>query len=304
VPVVVKPGASLPAVPPPLSAPAQALHHREPPSYNRIGIDYTKNVNESELSEVASQVRLALELRRRFIWKPTRDTTRYDLREAPRFHMPIERVPQKTHHQWTIVDGVAIAWEPNPAAADEAAKKKAAVSPPAVGSPTAAAATSESKQATPGNSAAAASSPTGAAAPAPAAGATPAADEKDDPLSLSRALTVFDCPSRTDFIAALAFLEDFCAAGPMKSFTYNRLHVLEARFNLHELLNSDIEALSQKTVPHRDFYNVRKIDNHVHHSACTHAVPSERRAPRPRPYPRAGLCAHVSVAYVHSLCVI
>jgi len=21
-------------------------------------------------------------------------------------------------------------------------------------------------------------------------------------------------------------------------------------------------------VPHRDFYNVRKIDNHVHHSAC------------------------------------
>lgn len=24
----------------------------------------------------------------------------------------------------------------------------------------------------------------------------------------------------------------------------------------------------QKAVPHRDFYNVRKVDTHVHHSAC------------------------------------
>jgi hypothetical protein len=23
-----------------------------------------------------------------------------------------------------------------------------------------------------------------------------------------------------------------------------------------------------KSVPHRDFYNVRKVDTHVHHSAC------------------------------------
>jgi AMP deaminase len=24
----------------------------------------------------------------------------------------------------------------------------------------------------------------------------------------------------------------------------------------------------QKTVPHRDFYNVRKVDTHVHHSSA------------------------------------
>lgn len=28
------------------------------------------------------------------------------------------------------------------------------------------------------------------------------------------------------------------------------------------------ELAAQKSVPHRDFYNVRKVDTHVHHSAC------------------------------------
>ena len=34
------------------------------------------------------------------------------------------------------------------------------------------------------------------------------------------------------------------------------------------LLNSARETEAQKSVPHRDFYNVRKVDTHVHHSAC------------------------------------
>ncbi|RYY37230.1 hypothetical protein EON62_01260 [archaeon] len=28
------------------------------------------------------------------------------------------------------------------------------------------------------------------------------------------------------------------------------------------------EMAESKAVPHRDFYNVRKVDTHVHHSAC------------------------------------
>src|SRR5207302_395093 len=60
----------------------------------------------------------------------------------------------------------------------------------------------------------------------------------------------------------------FVMNGPAKTFCHNRLHILEARFNLHELLNHDLEQLVQKSVPHRDFYNVRKVDNHVHHSAA------------------------------------
>jgi hypothetical protein len=34
------------------------------------------------------------------------------------------------------------------------------------------------------------------------------------------------------------------------------------------MLNADREFLAQKSAPHRDFYNVRKVDTHVHHSSC------------------------------------
>ncbi|CAK4078537.1 unnamed protein product [Aphanomyces euteiches] len=57
-------------------------------------------------------------------------------------------------------------------------------------------------------------------------------------------------------------------SGPVKTFAFKRLKLLEARFNLHVLLNSDRELVSQKAVPHRDFYNIRKVDTHIHHSAC------------------------------------
>ncbi|TYZ67790.1 hypothetical protein PybrP1_005565 [[Pythium] brassicae (nom. inval.)] len=57
-------------------------------------------------------------------------------------------------------------------------------------------------------------------------------------------------------------------SGPVKTLAYKRLQLLEARFNLHSLLNSDRELLAQKAVPHRDFYNIRKVDTHIHHSAC------------------------------------
>ncbi|TMW59645.1 hypothetical protein Poli38472_004714 [Pythium oligandrum] len=57
-------------------------------------------------------------------------------------------------------------------------------------------------------------------------------------------------------------------SGPVKTLAYKRLQLLEARYNLHTLLNSDRELIAQKAVPHRDFYNIRKVDTHIHHSAC------------------------------------
>lgn len=41
-----------------------------------------------------------------------------------------------------------------------------------------------------------------------------------------------------------------------------RLILLEQKFNLHVMLNTDKEFLSQKAAPHRDFYNVRKVKLH------------------------------------------
>ncbi len=56
--------------------------------------------------------------------------------------------------------------------------------------------------------------------------------------------------------------------GPSKSFAYRRLQYLEGKFNLYVLLNEYQEIADTKAVPHRDFYNTRKVDTHVHHSAC------------------------------------
>eukprot|EP00963_Diacronema_lutheri_P012485 scaffold1771_cov343-Pavlova_lutheri.AAC.15 len=56
--------------------------------------------------------------------------------------------------------------------------------------------------------------------------------------------------------------------GPVRTLTYHRLLLLEQKFQMYLMLNADREFLSQKTAPHRDFYNVRKVDTHIHHSAC------------------------------------
>ena len=70
------------------------------------------------------------------------------------------------------------------------------------------------------------------------------------------------------------FFEDYFSVakamswGPVKTLAYRRLRLLDARYHLHVLLNSDRELEAQQAVPHRDFYNVRKVDTHVHHSAC------------------------------------
>ena len=52
------------------------------------------------------------------------------------------------------------------------------------------------------------------------------------------------------------------------SFCYRRLSLLDQKFSIHRLLNGDREFIQQKAAPHRDFYNVRKVDTHIHHSSC------------------------------------
>jgi len=74
--------------------------------------------------------------------------------------------------------------------------------------------------------------------------------------------------SATAFFHDLHALMIIQSAGPAKSFCHKRLMLTEQKFNLHLMLNSDAEFLAQKRAPHRDFYNVRKVDTHVHHSAC------------------------------------
>ena len=75
-------------------------------------------------------------------------------------------------------------------------------------------------------------------------------------------------PSLREYYKALDEIQGVSSDGPTKSFAYRQLDILEGKFQLHHLVNSYQETADCKTVPHRDFYNVRKVDTHVHHSAC------------------------------------
>ena len=77
-----------------------------------------------------------------------------------------------------------------------------------------------------------------------------------------------EVPSIRDYYLDLETIHDASSEGPAKSFAFRRLQYLEVKWNSYTLLNEFQELADTKRVPHRDFYNVRKVDTHVHHSAC------------------------------------
>ncbi|KAG5553097.1 hypothetical protein RHGRI_011084 [Rhododendron griersonianum] len=79
---------------------------------------------------------------------------------------------------------------------------------------------------------------------------------------------LFPVADATRFFTDLHHILKVIAAGNIRTLCHHRLGLLEQKFNLHLMLNADREFLAQKSAPHRDFYNVRKVDTHVHHSAC------------------------------------
>ncbi|WWD17887.1 AMP deaminase [Kwoniella shandongensis] len=74
-------------------------------------------------------------------------------------------------------------------------------------------------------------------------------------------------PTLKEYFMDLDYLLGVCSDGPAKSFAFRRLKYLSSKWSLYCLLNEYQELADMKAVPHRDFYNVRKVDTHVHHSA-------------------------------------
>ncbi|XP_034251283.1 AMP deaminase 2 isoform X1 [Thrips palmi] len=85
--------------------------------------------------------------------------------------------------------------------------------------------------------------------------------ERDEPINYSY-------PNLATFVQDMNLLCTMIADGPLKSFCYRRLSYLSSKFQLHVLLNEMRELASQKAVPHRDFYNIRKVDTHIHAASC------------------------------------
>ncbi|XP_055526608.1 AMP deaminase 2 isoform X2 [Wyeomyia smithii] len=78
----------------------------------------------------------------------------------------------------------------------------------------------------------------------------------------------FEYTKLPDFVQDMQMMCSMIADGPLKSFCYRRLSYLYSKFQLHVLLNELRELASQKAIPHRDFYNIRKVDTHIHAASC------------------------------------
>ncbi|PRQ41288.1 putative AMP deaminase [Rosa chinensis] len=79
---------------------------------------------------------------------------------------------------------------------------------------------------------------------------------------------IYPVASATTFFTDLHYLLKVVSIGNVRSVCHHRLRFLDEKYRVHHLLNEGEEFLAQKGAPHRDFYNVRKVDTHVHHSAC------------------------------------
>ncbi|KAJ7717026.1 hypothetical protein B0H16DRAFT_448656 [Mycena metata] len=78
---------------------------------------------------------------------------------------------------------------------------------------------------------------------------------------------VYDIPNIREYFVDLDYILGVISDGPTKSFAFRRLKYLASKFTMYSLLNEFQELSDMKQVPHRDFYNVRKVDTHVHHSS-------------------------------------
>ena len=71
----------------------------------------------------------------------------------------------------------------------------------------------------------------------------------------------FQVPDLSEFVTDMHHMCAMIADGPLKSFFFSRLSYLHSKYQLHVLLNELRELAAQKAVPHRDFYNCRKVSS-------------------------------------------
>ncbi|KAJ6528507.1 hypothetical protein B0H19DRAFT_1333952 [Mycena capillaripes] len=73
---------------------------------------------------------------------------------------------------------------------------------------------------------------------------------------------VYDIPSIREYFVDLDYVLDVISNGPAKSFAFRRLKYLASEFATYSLLNEFQELAEMKR-----FYNIRKVDTHIHHSS-------------------------------------
>ncbi|OII72012.1 adenosine monophosphate deaminase 2 [Cryptosporidium ubiquitum] len=89
-------------------------------------------------------------------------------------------------------------------------------------------------------------------------------------LNIKKSFPLYETESKSvhEFIRCLRRIMSLVHSPIVKSFTYYRLKFLLQSYQLYSLFNGKLEnELSKKNI-RTGFYNVYKVDTHVHHSAC------------------------------------
>jgi AMP deaminase len=79
-------------------------------------------------------------------------------------------------------------------------------------------------------------------------------------------------PSAKEFYTDLGALHLVTSHGPVRSYCWKRLSLLEAKYKLYKLEKEHEEAYSLRFSSSKDFDSVIKVDTHIHHSACMRYV--------------------------------
>jgi hypothetical protein len=74
-----------------------------------------------------------------------------------------------------------------------------------------------------------------------------------------------------EFLHDLTEMVDHIYKSINKSLAHLRLEILDEKFKIHKLHYSEKEHYETQAIVHRDFYNCRKVDTHIHFAACMRA---------------------------------
>ncbi|EAK87892.1 adenosine monophosphate deaminase 2 [Cryptosporidium parvum Iowa II] len=95
-------------------------------------------------------------------------------------------------------------------------------------------------------------------------------EQSGESLCMKKSFPIYESESKSvhEFIRCLRRIMSLVHSPIVKSFTYYRLKFLLQSYQLYSLFNGKFEnELSKKNI-RTGFYNVYKVDTHVHHSAC------------------------------------
>ncbi|XP_078392740.1 AMP deaminase 1-like [Cetorhinus maximus] len=75
-------------------------------------------------------------------------------------------------------------------------------------------------------------------------------------------------PDHSEYTKDLKSVLELISNGPLKTYCNQRLKILSSKFQLHLLVNEKKEFVDLQVASHSDFYNVGKVDTHIHAAAC------------------------------------